>query len=767
MTRSGAPWDGLLAQPEVVHTQTRAARSPSVVAFPDELPTEVIAALTRSGIQGLYQHQLTTWRHARDGRHVVVTAGTASGKSLAFNLAVLERLQREPRARALYLYPTKALAQDQARSIAGLKLDPVRSALYDGDTDSRQRRDARRGANVLLTNPDMLNVGILPHHTQWQELFGGLDFVIVDESHVYRGVFGSHVANVLRRLRRIAALHASSPTFVLASATIANPEDHAAALLGVEAELVEARGPDELRTTALWNPEVLDESLGARGSPLDDAARLLAELVGHGLRTIVFVKTRRAAEVVHRLAVDRVAPELADRLTPYRAGYTSEQRRQIERRLTSGDLLGITTTSALELGIDVGLLDCSVCAGFPGTVASLRQRWGRAGRQRQGLAILVASNDALDQFFIAEPAALLERDVEAVIIDHANPRILDRHVRAAAFEAPLTTADAATLGAPSLERAEAMADAGQLRRGADGFRIAGDDYPAAAISLRSGEPGQVTIVHADEGAILGTVDRARAPRTVHEGAIYLHLGDSYRVVACDKSVALVEPFAGDYYTQTKESTTTTIEGEPVASERLGVPVRFGRVVVTEQVTGYQRRSTRDGTPLSLHPLSLAPQTFETEAVWFMPPPVLLPPESSSNRYLGALHAAEHGLIAMLPLWAMCDRWDIGGLSTDRHPQTETATIFVYDGHAGGVGIARRAYDAFEGWVADTRRLLAACRCDAGCPSCVQSPKCGNLNEPLDKCGALELLAQLAEAAPDDLSRATAPARRPRAASLPV
>ena len=737
-------WDGLLQGEELAYLTEVPPRDAVAAAIPAELHPAVREALAERGVTQLYRHQAEAYGAAARGEHVVVATGTASGKTLAFNLPVLDALAAEPKLRALYLYPTKALAQDQARALAGFRVPKVRAAIYDGDTETERRWQIRKWANVILTNPDMLHVGVLPHHDRWGDVLQNLRYVIVDEAHVYRGVFGSHVGNVLRRLRRAARIYGAEPQFLLATATIANPGELARSLLGVEAAVVEEDGaPRAARTVAFWNPPVLDEQLQLRASALGEGARLLAELVSGGLRTICFTKSRKAAELVHRFAADRV-PELADRLSPYRAGYTPAQRREIERRLVEGELLGVTATDALELGIDIGLLDCAISVGFPGTVASLRQQWGRAGRRGHGLALLVASEDALDQFFMREPEMLIERRVEAAILDHSNPRILDGHVRAAAFEAPLDEADRATLGDTALQRAAALAEAGELKRTRAGFVWGGRDYPAGRFGLRSTSAESVAVVEAATGSVLGTVERERAYGTVHEGAVYLHLGESYRVLALDPEArtALVEPFAGEYYTQAKKETTTAIEEAELAERRLEMDVFFGRVSVTEQVVAYQKKAIRDGATLDLVPLDLPETSFETEAVWYLPEPWMLEGLEALPRLLGSLHAAEHAMIALLPLWAMCDRWDIGGLSTNLHFQTGRPTVFVYDGHVGGVGIARRGYDELEGWVADTARLLAGCPCADGCPSCVQSPKCGNLNEFLDKGGALTLLRRM-------------------------
>jgi DEAD/DEAH box helicase domain-containing protein len=735
-------WADVLDGEEIAYRGMEAARTARTEPLPADLDPRVASALVATGVTSLFRHQAEAWEAARRGENVVVTTGTASGKSLAFNLPVLDAIAREPKTRALYLYPTKALAQDQARALGELRLKGVRQAIYDGDTPGERRWQIRKWSNVVLTNPDMLHLGVLPHHDRWGDVLHNLRFVVVDEAHVYRGVFGSHVANVLRRLRRLARVYDADPQFLLATATIANAGELAESLTGKPATVVDQdTSPKSEREVVIWNPPLLDVDLGLRASPLGEAARLLSQLTTRGLRTICFAKSRKAAELIHRFTVERVDSATADRLAPYRAGYTPEQRRDIERRLVGGELLGVTATDALELGIDIGLLDCAISVGFPGTVASLRQQWGRAGRRAQGLAVLVASEDALDQFFAREPEALLSRSVEAAIVDHANPRILDPHVLSAAYEAPLDDADAGTLGAEALERAALLPE---LELTSAGYVWKGRDYPAARVSLRSGDMEAFTVVDQETGSLLGLVERERAYSTVHEGAVYLHLGEQYLVEEFDHAgrVALVSPVRVDWYTQVKKETETTIDETLRSEQRLGLELVFGRVSVTEQVIAYARKATRDGATLDIVPLAMPKTSFETEAIWFCPEPEQLEGLEQMPKLLGTLHAAEHTLIALLPLWAMCDRWDIGGLSTNVHYQTGRPTIFIYDGHAGGVGITARGFERFEGWVEDTARLLADCPCASGCPSCVQSPKCGNLNDMLDKTGARTLLERM-------------------------
>jgi DEAD/DEAH box helicase domain-containing protein len=734
------------------------ARPAEVAPIPPELHPDVQEALGRVGIRSLFSHQTEAWDSVMRQGHTIVTTGTASGKSLCFNLPVLHVLSVDRQARALYLYPTKALAQDQARSLSALRPPALRHAIYDGDTPREERTAIRRRSNVVLTNPDMLHVGILPHHSNWGDFLANLALVVVDEAHVYRGVFGSHVANVLRRLRRMANAYGTEPRFVLTSATIANPRELAEALTGLDFVLVERDGaPRGERDILMCNPPLIDERTGARRSSLSEAADLLADLVAAGTRTICFARSRRTAELIFQFARMRLADspgagargkELAERIAPYRAGYTPQQRREIERRLANAELLGVVSTSALELGIDIGHLDAAISVTFPGTVASLRQQWGRAGRtERGGLAMYVAGDDALDQFFCRHPDEFLERPVESAILDHSSESIYMRHLLAAAYEAPLEPDDRGTLG-PELETyARRLVSAGELRERDGRFLPRKPGFPAAAVSLRSASPDSFVVVEAEAGELLGFVEAERAFSTVHPGAVYLHLGEAYEVDELDISGrrAVVRPMKGDWYTQPKIETMTFIEEEREARDALGVALRFGIVSVTQEVVAFQRKRLSDHEVIDLQTLNLPEQNFVTQALWYV-----LPDELTGhlplNELLGALHASEHGQIAVLPLLAMCDRWDIGGLSTNYHHQTGSPTIFIYDGHPGGVGITRKGYEEFERLVGDARRLIGECPCAVGCPSCVQSPKCGNLNEPLSKDGALDLMERMKEAA---------------------
>ena len=778
--RAVEPWSALVDEARedgrIVREAYEGPGTAKLVDTPAELHPDVLAGLRRVGIERLYSHQAEALSSAWE-RTTIITTGTASGKSLCFNLPTLQTLCAEPLARALYLYPTKALAQDQARALGAFGLTKqVRPAIYDGDTPKDIRGDVRKQANVVLTNPDMLHVGILPHHSSWERLFRHLRVVVVDEAHVYRGVFGSHVANVLRRLLRIAAAYGSDVRVLLASATIANPVELAERLTGLEdIGLVDDDGsPTPRRQIAMWNPPIVEEAIGARRSALGEAAEALGRLVRDGARCICFMKSRKGVELLAKMVTEdlqRTDPELAERVAPYRAGYTSQQRRALEARLTSGELRAVITTDALELGIDIGELDAAVVVTFPGTVAALRQMWGRAGRRGKGFAVYIAGEDALDQFFGRHPDEFLERPVEAAILDHESAQIHQAHLLCAAYEGPLEAGDAEFFGPRWEAHAEALVSAGLLRkrpaqptdsarangRGGESYVLRrADNYPAARVSLRSSSPDSFAIVDVSSGELLGQTEAARAHSTVHDGAIYLHQGRSYEVRELDleNRRALVAPFNGDWYTQPKRETDTNIERLLDRREALGVTLSFGEVSVTETVLGYQRKRLSDHAQVDLVMLDLPQTSFSTQALWFeLDGATLTGLDGDGNgivpidALLGSLHAAEHAQIAVLPLIAMCDRWDIGGLSTNVHPQTGGPTIFIYDGHPGGIGITRLAYQRFEELCRDAHRLIAECPCESGCPSCVQSPKCGNLNEPLSKAGARIVLEGMLVAQP--------------------
>jgi DEAD/DEAH box helicase domain-containing protein len=719
---------------------------PAKLVEPPGLHPELLAALGREGVERLYSHQREAYELVRSGENVVVATATASGKSLCYKIPAFENALESAASRALFLYPTKALAQDQLGKIRAFGVRGVHPATYDGDTPQAVRADIRRRANVVLTNPDMLNVGVLPNHEAWANFLRNLRIVAVDEAHVLRGVFGSHVATVLRRLRRVARMHGGDPTFVLTSATIANPQELAESLTGLPFSLVDEDGASSGERRVIFrNPPLLDKEKGERRSLLTEGALVFASLVSQGVRTIAFAKTRKGAELIYRYAADRVGVDLARRISPYRAGYTPRERREIEGRLFRGDLLGVVSTSALELGVDVGALDAVVCCGYPGSVASIWQQWGRAGRgDDPSLALYIAGRDALDQYLFENPKRVLGRRVEAARVTLENPYILGPHLLAAALEAPLDAGDEEYFGPAYRDVLQGLAGSGVLAASGERLVYVGGDSPARKISLRSASSETVLIAD-EEGELIGTAEASRAPSELHPGATYLHRGAAYEVEELDLAAhrALARRVPNRFYTRPRVETDVEIlEGVEERELANGATLHWGRVRTTDSVTFYKKVRVADDREVGVYPLDLPDVILDTQALWVTLPPLPRGARPSFESFGGALHAGEHGMIGLLPLFAMCDRADIGGLSTPIHRQTTLPTIFVYDGYPGGVGISRRGYDAFESLARDTLGVITRCPCERGCPACIQSPKCGNWNEPLSKDGAVSLLRYL-------------------------
>jgi len=718
------------------------------------LPPPLQGALARLGIERLYTHQVQAIEAARADRNVMVTTATASGKTLCYNIPVLEACLSDPRTRALYLYPTKALAQDQLRALRELtskEMPYIRCATYDGDTPRHQRSRLRREATIILSNPDMLHLGILPNHTLWASFFRNLRFVVLDEAHVYRGIFGSHVGCVLRRLHRICALYGSNPQFIACSATIANPGQLLERLADVEAVVVSDDGsPQGAREFVLWNPPFVDRARTARRSANAEAALLLSELVRNEMRTLCFAKARKVAELIliyARRALEQVAPALAGRIKSYRAGYLPEERRRIERELFRGELLGVTATSALELGVDVGSLDATMLVGYPGTIASLWQRAGRAGRgRRKALSILIGLDNPLDQYFMRHPEDLFGRPHEHALLDPGNIYVLEQHLPCAAYELPLTEEDEILFG-PHFEEALANLERrGELEYRGGRWYCRGHAYPAERVSLRSISGGRVALLDESRGyQMLEEIEATTAPFRVHPGAIYLHQGESYLVTALDMNmgIAYLRPVEVDYYTEPREINDVAIV-RSLRHRAVGrVNAYLGEVRVTQQVIGFRRKQQFSEAVLSVEDLDLPPQSYQTIGLWWEIPREVVRAVLSRGRDLaGGLHAVEHASIAMMPLFAMCDRWDIGGLSTPYHPDTGGPLVFIYDAFPGGAGLTEKGFELLsELWQA-TLRTVRECPCQDGCPSCIQSPKCGNNNEPLDKQAAVIILEEL-------------------------
>ena len=719
---------------------------PANLVEPPELHPELSSALSKIGVERLYSHQREAYERVRAGENVVVATATASGKSLCYKIPAFENALMSAASRALLIYPTKALAQDQLGKIRAFGLRRVHPATYDGDTPQAMRADVRRRANIVLTNPDMLNIGILPNHEAWADLLRNLKIVAVDEAHVLRGIFGSHVATVLRRLRRAAALHGGDPKFVLASATIANPQELAESLTGLPFALVDEDGASSGERRVIFrNPPLLDKEKGERRSLLTEGALVFANLVSQGIRTIAFAKTRKGAELIYRYAADRVGVDLARRISPYRAGYTARERREIEGRLFRGELLGVVSTSALELGVDVGALDAAVCCGYPGSVASIWQQWGRAGRGTDpSLAVYIAGRDALDQYLFENPRRVLGRRVEAARVTLENPYILGPHLLAAAHEAPLDASDEEYFGPAYRPVATEVAKAGALAASGGRLVYVGGDNPARKISLRSASSETVLIADTD-GELIGTAEASRAPSELHPGATYLHRGMAYEVEELDLTAhrAVARRVPNRFYTRPRIETDVEILEETEKRDLANkATLSWGRVRTTDSVTYYKKVRVADDKEIGIYQLDLPDVILDTQAFWVTLPPLPSGARPSFESFGGALHAGEHGMIGLLPLFAMCDRADIGGLSTPVNRQNRLPTIFVYDGYPGGVGISRRGYDAFESLARDTLSVIVRCPCERGCPACIQSPKCGNWNEPLSKDGAVALLRYL-------------------------
>ncbi|MBW1952665.1 MAG: DEAD/DEAH box helicase [Deltaproteobacteria bacterium] len=704
-----------------------------------ELPPDLWAALERLGIARLYRHQLEALAALQAGKQILVATPTASGKTLIYNLPVTATLLQDPTAHALYLFPLKALEQDQLKALeelaAALPYPAFSAAIYDGDTPIEMRKRLRaRPPQILISNPDMLHMGLLPNHQAWPDFFARLKFVVIDEVHTYKGIMGSHVAQVLRRLRRVCQYHGASPQFILSSATIANPEDLARLLIGQEVTIIAANGaPQAGRHFLFLNPTL---------SAAQTTARLFIQALRHGLATICFTQARKLTELLHLWAL-RLAPELKRRISSYRAGFLPEERREIEQQLVSGRMLGVISTSALEMGIDIGGLDVCLLVGYPGTMVTTWQRSGRVGRLGQdSLVVMVAQPDALDQYFIKHPEEFFSRPLEAAVLDPNNPVVVKAHLLAAAQEVPLELNQEQAF-APDRVRgliAELERENQLLRSAAGETWYARHRFPQKQINIR-GVGESFAIFKVGSRKAIGTIDGHRALKECHPGAVYLHKANSYLVENLDLErrniwVNRVEP---SYFTRIQTDKETEIL-EVTASRRLAhFMVRTGHLKVTERILAYEKRRLHGQELLSIISLELPPQIFETVGMWFeIEDFIKAAIYQQGLHFMGGIHALEHALISMFPLFALADRNDIGGISHPFHPQVGKAAVFIYDGYPGGVGLASRAYEMAEPLLSKTKELIAECPCEEGCPSCIHSPKCGSGNKPLDKVAALQI-----------------------------
>ncbi len=748
----------LTAHPSYVDQIAHIEHLPSHEAVYGELEAPLPLALEErlkdEGRLPLYRHQAEAVNHIRSGDNVMVATPSASGKTLCYNIPVLEKLLADPRARALYLYPTKALAQDQLRSLRGLSgalLSPVDFAIFDGDTPYAERASVRKHARVILSNPDMLHVGILPNHRSWSSFLRNLKYVVLDEAHVYRGVFGSHVALILRRLRRLCELYNAHPQFIFCSATIANPGEHAERLTGLPFTIVASDGsPRGSKEFVFWNPPVTDKEKSTRRSPNSEATHLFTQLVSRDIRTLTFTRTRRLAELIYTYSRDQLAQSnapLSRRIRPYRAGYLPELRREIERALFSGELLGVVATNALELGIDIGDLDATVLTGYPGSIASTWQQAGRSGRSGGGsLSFLIAMDNPLDQYFMRHPEAFFEKSAENALINPHNPYILRAHLLCAAWEMALSVADQKFFGFSFAPGVKELEEQGLLvQRNGKWYLSTSIGYPAQGVGIRGVSGERYALMDTSSNALIETIEADTAFFQIYPGAVYLHQGEPYLVTNLDvpARTAYAEPTAVPYYTDDKELTDLSIK-KVLSSKKIGdIEVSVGDVAVTTSVTGFKKKKHFTDEVIGEEALDLPPIHFETVGLWFD-----LPKDAGERifrdglDYAGGLHAVEHAAIGILPLFALCDRNDIGGVSTPLHADTRKAQVFIYDAYPGGTGIAEKGYELIEQLWQATLQVVAECPCQDGCPSCIQSPKCGNNNEPLDKKAAILLLEGL-------------------------
>jgi DEAD/DEAH box helicase domain-containing protein len=719
---------------QVVHEHRLPPRQAQYADLSRALPDPLRAALATMGIERLYTHQVEAIEHLRGGRNVVIVTSTASGKTLCYNLPVLECLLAEPQAKAFYLFPTKALAQDQLRGLRRFAeshpdlAEAVKCGTYDGDTPGATRRRLRESASLILTNPDMLHQGILPYHSRWHRFFSDLRYVVVDEIHTYRGIFGSHVANVLRRLLRICRHYGSQPQFVCSSATIANPRELAERLTGADVVQVDRDGsPKGPKQFLLWNPPFFDAARMERRSGNDEAKDLMVRLIGAGIQTIAFTRTRLAAELIYRYASEALAkagPGLGDSIRAYRGGYLPEERREIERRLFSGDLMGVTSTNALELGIDVGSLDACLIVGYPGTIASTWQQAGRAGRGAdEALAVLIGYNDPIDQYLMRHPDYFFGQSPENAVVDPQNPYVLAGHLRCAAFELPLSDDDRGTFGELTPEIAGVLEKMGQLERLDDRWYWSSIEYPAAQVNLRTSSDDTFTIMDQGNGnAVIGVVDSISAPELVYPEAVYLHQGETYLVRRLDLEgrAAYVERQGVDYYTQAILDSHIRVEKPETEKDWQGCRVCFGDATVTWQTTGFKKIRFHSLDSIGWGKLDLPAQSLETTAAWLIPSAEALGQVTGHGRKpVEGLCGIRNVAVQVLPLFAMCDRQDLGGIVDSSN--TGSPTIFLYDRYPGGLGFAEKGFELIEDLAEACLSLIEECECEQGCPSCVGSP----------------------------------------------
>ncbi|MFO8058443.1 MAG: DEAD/DEAH box helicase [bacterium] len=736
---------------ELAHYENIPSKEPQWSEVPEGVSPALRQALASKGADRLYLHQAESIKHSLAGEDVVVATPTASGKTVCYNLPVIQECAENPDAHALYLFPIKALEQDQKSAFqefaaaAGLAKE-VGVEIYDGDTPTHKRSKIRnQPPSVVITNPDMLHVGMLAYHQKWEKLFENLCYVVLDEVHTYRGVFGSHVANVLRRLLRVAALYGSEPRIIACSGTIANPGKLVSGLTGRDVKVVDKNGaPSAGRHFLFINPERLSSSTVA--------SHLLRQAVQKDMATIVFTKARKTTELIYTWAVQS-DPRIRRYLSAYRAGYLPEERREIENKLFSGELKGVVSTSALEMGIDIGVLDVCVLVGYPGAITTTWQRGGRVGRKDESLIALVAHQDALDQYFMKHPQVFFRSGFEPAVIDPENRPIIKAHLACAAAEMPLEENDPWFQGARVEEAVAELQKEGMLLTAVDEKAWhARVRFPQREVNIRGIGESNTIFQEPEPGKppekkprVIGSLDGNRVYTEGHPGAIYLHRARQYQVTRLDlkRRNLYARPVEVNYYTMPRREKDTDILGIKKSKPVQNFVVRQGELKVTERVIGYEKRRVSSGERISVHELDLPPFSFQTVGMWIEIDDFIQRAVNARGlNFMGGIHALEHAAIALFPLFALCERDDVGGISIPMHPQVEKAAVFIYDGYPGGVGLTDQAFPKTHDLVEATYNLIAECDCENGCPACIHSPKCGSGNVPLDKQAALMVLSML-------------------------
>lgn len=721
---------------------------PSLSAIPKDLHPSIKNYLKNKGINELYPNQIEAMQEIKKGKNIIITTSASSGKTLAFNIPIINYLSKNLKSSALYIYPTKALTQDQFEKVTEIiKEIGINAGIYDGDTPQDRRTYLRRHSRLLLANPDILHIGILPNHTNWSNFFSNLKFVVVDEAHYYSGVLGSHMSEIMRRLRRISHYYGSYPQFILASATLKNPEEFSFKLIGERFKLI--GGFDNLpfkKKLIILNPPLIDYASNLRRSIYKEAVWILKKFLKNNVKTIAFVKSRQGVELVTRMLKSSLEPGEIEFVSSYRAGYTKETRHEIESKLKKSEIKTVITTNALELGIDIGDLDATVIVGYPGSISSIFQQSGRSGRRGDSLSILITGSNPIDQYFAKDPDYIFTKNVESISIDPENQYIETPHIKCASYEIPITPeVDNEYFGKTTKNIIEKLSENGILERRSEKYFFTDRYSPAPEINIRGAGQEQVRLINSENNQTIERVSRDRAIEETFKDAVYLHLADTYVVkeLNLQDNFAILEKKDVDYYTDSLATETIWIQKLINEKKFKKINIFFGDVLVEEKVRGFVKKQFESDRRMGVEDLALPLIKFITKAFWFTISEEMCKKIVNLHEDLpGTIHAVEHLLVGMMPLIVLCDRNDVGGVSYAIHPDTQKATIFVYDGVEGGIGLTELGFERIDELLKLAYKTVSECTCKEGCPSCIFSPKCGNENNPLSKNGAKILLKEI-------------------------